>query len=262
MGRLEENQFGGLEEPAFTRIAWRARVGLVLSMGRQSRSSRRRRRREGQRLLGPPEQLLLLPRLRSGAQLKLFQKHGVEVELVRATGIQFRQNTCYSGSADSAPFAIEHPGVASPPGKGPGRQSCWMVNAERPPFSVIARPTRCRRPMPQSPLSADGSRTFKGETRSPISGHARRPTGRDAALPAAARPGLGAFRRKDVTIVPVGAIPPPARRPGKNGVIDAKHAGPSRPRTAAHARPGKIAKHILKYRGRAKDPELVQGSCL
>src|ERR1700681_2618739 len=66
-------------------------------------------------------------------QLKLFEKHGVDVELVYGTGIQ-AANIMISGSAESGAFAVEHGVTVSSKGQD---LKLIVLEQQLPPLSLI-----------------------------------------------------------------------------------------------------------------------------
>jgi ABC-type nitrate/sulfonate/bicarbonate transport system substrate-binding protein len=67
--------------------------------------------------------------------LKLFEKHGVEVELVYGTGIQVA-NIMISGSAEVGAFAVEHGVAVNSKGQD---VKLLVLNQELPPLGLIVR---------------------------------------------------------------------------------------------------------------------------
>src|SRR3982075_1252486 len=67
--------------------------------------------------------------------LKLFEKHGVDVEIVYGTGIQVA-NIMISGSAEVGAFAIEHGVAVSSKGQD---LKLLVVNQQLPPLGLIVR---------------------------------------------------------------------------------------------------------------------------
>src|SRR5215472_11924479 len=88
--------------------------------------------------------------------LKLFEKRGVEVELVYGTGIQVA-NILVSGSTEFGAFAIEHGVAVTSKGQD---VKLLVVTLTRPPFSVIVRndvPTpNAGKPYPQMLADLEG----------------------------------------------------------------------------------------------------------
>src|ERR1700724_2535218 len=68
-------------------------------------------------------------------QLKLFEKHGVDVDLVYGTGIQ-AANIMISGSAEVGAFAVEHGVAVSAKGQD---LKLLVLNQLLPPLSLIVR---------------------------------------------------------------------------------------------------------------------------
>src|SRR5262249_3668856 len=67
--------------------------------------------------------------------LKLFEKHGVDVELVYGTGIQVA-NIMISGSAEVGAFAVEHGVAVASKGQD---VKLLVLNQQLPPLSLIVR---------------------------------------------------------------------------------------------------------------------------
>ena len=109
--------------------------------------------------------------------LKLFEKHGVDVELVYGTGIQVA-NIMISGSAEFGAFAVEHGVAVSSKGQD---LKLIVLEQQLPPLSLIVRndvPTpNADKPYPQMLTRPQGP-----EDRHQ---HARRLDRHDAAIPAA-----------------------------------------------------------------------------
>ena len=125
--------------------------------------------------------------------LKLFEKHGVEVELVYGTGIQVA-NILISGSTDFGAFAIEHGVAVTSKGQD---VKLLVVTLTRPPFSVIVRnevPTpNAGKPYPQMLADLKGLKI----------GISTPGASTDVTLRFLLRE-AGLDPQKDVTIVPVG----------------------------------------------------------
>jgi len=141
-------------------------------------------------------------------QLKLFEKHGVDVELVYGSGIQ-AANIMVSGSAEVGAFAVEH-GVAV---AAKGRDLKLLVlNQQLPPLGLIVRnnvPTpNADKPYPEM------LRDMKGLKLGISSAGASTDTTLQYLLREA-----GLDPKKDVTIIPVGD-PNTMLAALKNGVID------------------------------------------
>jgi NitT/TauT family transport system substrate-binding protein len=175
--------------------------------------------------------------------MKLFEKHGVEVELVYGTGIQVA-NILISGSADFGAFAIEHGVAVTSKGQD---VKLLVVTLTRPPFSVIVRnevPTpNAGKPYPQMIADLKGLKI----------GISTPGASTDVTLRFLLREG-GLDPQKDVTIVPVGD-PVTALAGLKNGVIDANMA--VEPTQTAAVTGLKIAKHVLNIEG-GEGPELFK----
>lgn len=163
--------------------------------------------------------------------LKLFEKHGVEVELVYGTGIQVA-NILISGSTDFGAFAIEHGVAVTSKGQD---VKLLVVTLTRPPFSVIVRnevPTpNAGKPYPQMLADLKGLKL----------GISTPGASTDVTLRFLLRE-AGLDPQKDVTIVPVGD-PTTALASLKNGVIDGNMS--VEPTQTAAVTGLKIAKHVL-----------------
>ncbi len=168
-------------------------------------------------------------------QLKLFEKHGVEVELVYGTGIQ-AANIMISGSAEVGAFAVEH-GVAVA-SKGQDLK-LLVLNAQLPPLSLIVRndvPTpNLDKPYPEM------VRDLKGLKIGISSAGASTDTTLQYLLREA-----GLDPKKDVSILPVGD-PGTMLAALKNGVIDAAMAVEPTQTLAVHG--VKIAKMVVDVEG-------------
>ena len=88
--------------------------------------------------------------------LKLFEKHGVDVELVYGTGIQ-PANIFVSGSAESGAFAVEHGVTVSSKGQD---LKLLVLEQQLPPLSLIVHndvPTpNADKPYPQNLIDLKG----------------------------------------------------------------------------------------------------------
>jgi NitT/TauT family transport system substrate-binding protein len=140
--------------------------------------------------------------------LGLFDKHGVDVELVYGTGIQ-AANIMISGSAEVGAFAVEHGVAVSAKGQD---LKLLVLNEQLPPLSLIVRndvPTpNADKPYPQM------VRDLKGLKIGISSAGASTDTTLQYLLREA-----GLDPKKDVTIIPVGD-PNTMLAALKNGVID------------------------------------------
>src|ERR1700688_2927211 len=141
--------------------------------------------------------------------LKLFEKHGVDVELVYGTGIQ-PANIFVSGSAESGAFAVEHGVTVSSKGQD---LKLIVLEQQLPPLSLIVHndvPTpNADKPYPQNLIDLKGLKIGI--------------SGRGASTDTATRFMLkqaGLDPDKDVTIMPVGD-PGTMLASLKNRVIDA-----------------------------------------
>jgi len=168
-------------------------------------------------------------------QLGLFEKHGVDVDLVYGTGIQVT-NIMVSGSADVGAFAVEH-GVAVA-AKGQDLK-LLVLNQQLPPLSLIVRndvPTpNADKPYPQM------VRDLKGLKIGISSAGASTDTTLQYLLREA-----GLDPKKDVTIIPVGD-PNTMLAALKNGVIDGAMAVEPTQTIALHGI--KIAKMVVDVEG-------------
>ncbi len=169
-------------------------------------------------------------------QLKLYERHGLDMELVYGTGIQVT-NIMVSGSTDFGAFAVEH-GVAV---RSKGQDVKLLVlNQLLPPLGLIVRnevPTpNADKPYPQM------VRDLKGLKIGISSAGASTDTTLQYLLREA-----GLDPKKDVTIVPVGD-PNTMLAALKNGVIDGAMAvEPTQ--TAALSGPAKFAKMVVDIQG-------------
>jgi NitT/TauT family transport system substrate-binding protein len=175
--------------------------------------------------------------------LKLFEKHGVEVELVYGTGIQVA-NILISGSTDFGAFAIEHGVAVTSKGQD---VKLLVVTLTRPPFSVIVRnevPTpNAGKPYPQMLADLKGLKI----------GISTPGASTDVTLRFLLRE-AGLDPQKDVTIVPVGD-PTTALAGLKNGLIDGNMS--VEPTQTAAVTGLKIAKHVLNIES-GEGPELFR----
>jgi ABC-type nitrate/sulfonate/bicarbonate transport system substrate-binding protein len=175
--------------------------------------------------------------------LKLFEKHGVEVELVYGTGIQVA-NILISGSTDFGAFAIEHGVAVTSMGQD---VKLLVVTLTRPPFSVIVRnevPTpNVGKPYPQMLADLKGLKI----------GISTPGASTDVTLRFLLRE-AGLDPQKDVTIVPVGD-PTTALAGLKNGLIDGNMS--VEPTQTAAVTGLKIAKHVLNIEN-GEGPELFR----
>ena len=140
--------------------------------------------------------------------LKLFEKHGVEVELVFATGIQVA-NVLVSGSAEFGAFAIEHGVAVASKGQD---VKLIVVNQQKPPLALIARnktPTpNVGKPYPEMIRDLKGLKV----------GISTAGASTDTALQYLARE-AGMDPKKDLNIIPTGD-PNTMLAALKNGVVD------------------------------------------
>jgi NitT/TauT family transport system substrate-binding protein len=167
--------------------------------------------------------------------LKLFEKHGVDVELVYGTGIQVA-NIMVSGSAEVGAFAVEH-GLAV---RGKGQDIKLLVlNQQLPPLGLIVRndvPTpNSNRPYPEMVRDLRGLKigiSSVGASTDTILQYLLREAGLDP--------------KKDANIVPVGD-PGTMLAALKNGVIDAAMAVEPAQTAALHG--AKIGRMIVDIEG-------------
>jgi len=175
--------------------------------------------------------------------LKLFERHGLDVEIVYGTGIQVA-NILISGSADFGAFAIEHGVAVTSKGQD---VKLLVVTLTRPPFSVIVRndvPTpNAGKPYPQMLTDLKGRKL----------GISTPGASTDVTLRFLLRE-AGLDPQKDVTIVPVGD-PTTALAGLKNGVIDGNMS--VEPTQTAAVTGLKIAKHVLNIEA-GEGPELFK----
>jgi NitT/TauT family transport system substrate-binding protein len=163
--------------------------------------------------------------------LKLFEKHGVEVELVYATGIQVT-NVMISGSAEFGSFAIEHGIAVASKGQD---VKLIVVNQQFPPLALIARnqtPTpNAGKPYPEMVRDLKGLKvgiSSAGASTDTILQYLAREAGLDP--------------KKDMNIIPTGDTNTMLAAL-KNGVIDAAMAVD--PTQTAAVRGLKIAKMMV-----------------
>jgi len=145
-------------------------------------------------------------------ELKLFEKHGIDAELVYGTGIQ-AANIMISGSADVGAFAVEHGIAVIARGQD---LKLLVLNQQLPPLGLIVRnnvPTpNADKPYPAMMRDLKGLKigiSSAGASTDTILQYLLRQAGLDP--------------KKDVTIVPVGD-PNTMLAALKNGVIDAAMA--------------------------------------
>jgi NitT/TauT family transport system substrate-binding protein len=167
--------------------------------------------------------------------LGLFEKHGVDVEIVYGTGIQ-AANIMISGSADVGAFAVEHGVAVSSKGQD---IKLLVLNQQLPPLSLILRndvPTpNADKPYPAMVRDLKGLKigiSSAGASTDTILQYLLREAGLDP--------------KKDVTIVPVGD-PNTMLAALKNGVIDGAMAVEPTQTVAVHG--VKIAKMVVDVEG-------------
>jgi NitT/TauT family transport system substrate-binding protein len=167
--------------------------------------------------------------------LKLFEKHGVDVELVYGTGIQVA-NIMISGSAEVGAFAVEHGIAVSSKGQD---LKLLVLNQQLPPLSLIVRndvPTpNADKPYPQMVRDLKGLKigiSSAGASTDTVLQYLLREAGLDP--------------KKDVNIVPVGD-PGTMLAALKNGVIDGAMAVEPTQTAALHG--VKIAKMVVDVEG-------------
>jgi NitT/TauT family transport system substrate-binding protein len=167
--------------------------------------------------------------------LKLFEKRGVDVELIYGTGIQ-PANIFVSGSADAGAFAVEHGVTVSSKGQD---LKLIVLEQKLPPLSLIVRndvPTpNADKPYPQNLQDIKGLKIG-------ISG---RGASTDTALRFMMRQ-AGLDPERDITIVPVGD-PGTTLASLKNKVIDGAVA--VEPAQTAAVLSLKIAKPVVDIEG-------------
>lgn len=167
--------------------------------------------------------------------LKLFEKHGVEVELVYGNGIQVT-NIMVSGSADFGAFAVEHGVVVASKGQD---VKLLVLNQQLPPLGVIVRndvPTpNAGKPYPQMIKDLKGLKI----------GISTPGASTDTTLQFLLRE-AGLDPKKDVNIVPVGD-PATTLAALKNGLIDGAMA--VEPAQTIGINGIKIAKMVLDIEG-------------
>jgi NitT/TauT family transport system substrate-binding protein len=168
-------------------------------------------------------------------QLKLFEKHGIDVDLVYGTGIQ-AANIMISGSAEVGAFAVEHGVAVSAKGQD---LKLLVLNELLPPLSLILRndiPTpNADKPYPQM------VRDLKGLKIGISSAGASTDTTLQYLLREA-----GLDPKTDVSIIPVGD-PNTMLAALKNGVIDGAMAVEPTQTIALHGI--KIAKMVVDVEG-------------
>jgi NitT/TauT family transport system substrate-binding protein len=167
--------------------------------------------------------------------LKLFEKHGVEVELVYGTGIQVA-NIMISGSAEIGAFAVEHGVAVSSKGQD---LKLLVLNQQLPPLGLILRndvPTpNADKPYPQMVRDLRGLKigiSSVGASTDTILQYLLREAGLDP--------------KRDVNILPVGD-PATMLAALKNGVIDGAMAVEPAQTIAIHG--AKIAKMVVDIEG-------------
>jgi len=167
--------------------------------------------------------------------LKLFEKHGVEVELVYGNGIQVT-NIMVSGSADFGAFAVEHGVAVASKGQD---VKLVVLNQQLPPLGVIVRnnvPTpNADKPYPQMIKDLKGLKigiSTPGASTDTTLQYLLREAGLDP--------------KKDVNIVPVGD-PATTLAALKNGLIDGAMA--VEPAQTLAINGVKIAKMVLDVQG-------------
>jgi NitT/TauT family transport system substrate-binding protein len=167
--------------------------------------------------------------------LKLFEKHGVEVELVYGTGIQVA-NIMVSGSAEVGAFAVEHGVAVSSKGQD---LKLLVLNQQLPPLSLIVRNDV---PTPNAGKAyPEMIRDLKGLKIGISSAGASTDTTLQYLLREA-----GLDPKKDVSILPVGD-PNTMLAALKNGVIDGAMAVEPTQTIAVHG--VKMAKMVVDVEG-------------
>jgi NitT/TauT family transport system substrate-binding protein len=167
--------------------------------------------------------------------LKLFEKHGLDVELVYGTGIQVA-NIMISGSAEVGAFAVEHGMAVSAKGQD---LKLLVLNQQLPPLGLIVRtgvPTpSAGKPYPEMVRDLRGLKigiSSAGASTDTILQYLLREAGLDP--------------KRDVNIVPVGD-PGTMLAALKNGVIDGAMA--VEPAQSAAVHESKIAKMVIDIEG-------------
>ena len=167
--------------------------------------------------------------------LGLFEKHGVDVDIVYCTGIQ-AANIMISGSADVGAFAVEHGVAVSSKGQD---IKLLVLNQQLPPLSLILRndvaTPNAGKPYPEMVRDLKGLKigiSSAGASTDTILQYLLREAGLDP--------------KKDVTIVPVGD-PNTMLAALKNGVIDGAMAVEPTQTLAVHGI--KIAKMVVDVEG-------------
>jgi NitT/TauT family transport system substrate-binding protein len=167
--------------------------------------------------------------------LGLFEKHGVDVDIVYGTGIQ-AANIMISGSADVGAFAVEHGVAVSSKGQD---IKLLVLNQQLPPLSLILRndvaTPNAGKPYPEMVRDLKGLKigiSSAGASTDTILQYLLREAGLDP--------------KKDVTIVPVGD-PNTMLAALKNGVIDGAMAVEPTQTMAVHG--VKIAKMVVDVEG-------------
>src|SRR5215831_7369327 len=167
--------------------------------------------------------------------LKLFEKHGVDVELVYGTGIQVA-NIMVSGSAEVGAFAVEHGVAVASKGQD---MKLLVLNQRLPPLSLIVRnevPTpNVGKPYPEMVRDLKGLKI----------GISSAGASTDTTLQYLIRE-AGLDPKKDVSILPVGD-PNTMLAALKNGVIDGAMAVEPTQTIALHGI--KIAKMVVDVEG-------------
>jgi NitT/TauT family transport system substrate-binding protein len=175
--------------------------------------------------------------------LKIFEKHGIEAELIYGTGIQVA-NIMISGSADLGAFAVEH--ALSVVSRGQDVR-LMVVNQTLPPFSLVVRndlPTpNAGKPYPAMLMD------LKGRKIGISTAGASTDIGLRFLLQQA-----GLDPQKDVTIVPVGG-PSGEVASLKNGAVDAIIGIEPAPLQAVRGL--KIGRSILDIEG-GKGPDVFR----
>lgn len=191
---------------AFRRRMWLGAIAVAMALGAAPASAA-----EKVKMSVFQANLCCLP-VYVAKHLKLFEKHGVDVELVYATGIQVT-NVMVSGSAEFGAFAIEHGVAVASKGQD---VKLIVVNQQFPPLALIARnetPTpSAGKPFPEMVRDVKGLKvgiSSAGASTDTILQYLAREAGLDP--------------RKDINIVPTGDTNTMLAAL-KNGVVDAAMA--------------------------------------
>jgi NitT/TauT family transport system substrate-binding protein len=167
--------------------------------------------------------------------LKLFEKHGVDVELVYGTGIQVA-NIMVSGSAEVGAFAVEHGVAVASKGQD---VKLLVLNQQLPPLSLIVRNEVA------TPNAGKAYPEMVRDLKGLKIGISSAGASTDTTLQYLLRE-AGLDPKKDVSILPVGD-PNTMLAALKNGVIDGAMAVEPTQTAALHG--VKIAKMVVDVEG-------------